>query len=608
MHMPSLPVVIPLMVAAILAALSGHLHRRALDTISLGTSAVVLAACISLMRTSAKGVIIYWFGGWQPAPHSHFPVGICFMIDPIGAGLAALIALLVLAAFTFSWSYFESVKSLYHTLMLVFLAAMCGLSLSGDLFNLFVWFELMTATAVALCGYKSEESQPLQGALNFAVANTIGAFLSLTGVALLYAATGSLNMMEVGATLASNPPGRHFLAVAFLFVIAGFLVKSAAFPFHFWLADAHAVAPTPVCILFSGVMVEVGLYAIARIYWTVFASSSQEAIGGVRAVFLAMGAATAVIGAMFCYGQRHLKRLLAFSTISHVGMMVLGFALLDPTALSGTALYVLGHGMIKGSLFIGAGILLHRFRSVDEYDIRKMARQIAPIGVMMVVGAWGLAGLPPFATFSGGDEIERIAGKQHLIWFPVVVIFAEVLTAAAVLRFSGRVFFGLGRRRSMASRGAPHIHMEPETKGTRSHVPAFMWAPMAGLLILAMFVGRPLHHGADYFAAQFQNPQVYAKAVLQDSTIQIPAPAAPANLHHATVWWERIVVALGTIGLAALGLFPLPRKARLSRWMEFIFTKPLEEIRPLQSGRVGDYVAWLAFGIAVYGALLLLIH
>ena len=106
------------------------------------------------------------------------------MIDPFGAGLASLVALLVLAAFTFSWSYFESVKSLYHTLMLVFLAAMCGLCLTGDLFNLFVWFELMTATAVALCGYKSEESQPLQGALNFAVTNTIGAFLSLTGVAL----------------------------------------------------------------------------------------------------------------------------------------------------------------------------------------------------------------------------------------------------------------------------------------------------------------------------------------------------------------------------------------------------------------------------------------
>ena len=170
--------------------------------------------------------------------------------------------------------------------MLVFLGAMCGLCLTGDLFNLFVWFELMTAAGVALCGYKSEESQPLQGALNFAVTNTVGAFLSLTGVALLYAFTGSLNMSEVGRAVAANSPDDRFLTVAFLFVIAGFLAKSAAFPFHFWLADAHAVAPTPVCILFSGVMVELGIYAIARIYWLVFATSPQHAPEAIRTVFL----------------------------------------------------------------------------------------------------------------------------------------------------------------------------------------------------------------------------------------------------------------------------------------------------------------------------------
>lgn len=112
--------------------------RRVLDLTALLTSAAVTAICALLANASAQRVIVYWFGNWQPTAHTHFPIGICFMIDPIGAGLAAFTSLLVFAAFTFSWSYFESARALYHILMLVFLAAMCGLSLSGDLFNMFV--------------------------------------------------------------------------------------------------------------------------------------------------------------------------------------------------------------------------------------------------------------------------------------------------------------------------------------------------------------------------------------------------------------------------------------------------------------------------------------
>ena len=610
MQMAALPVVIPLIVAAFLAGAGDFLHRRALDVIALATSASVLGICIDLLSLSRRAPIVYWLGGWQPSPQSHFPVGICFAIDPFGAGLAALVSLLVLAAFTFSWSYFESIKSLYHALMLAFLAAMCGLCLTGDLFNLFVWFELMTAAGVALCGYKSEESQSLQGALNFAVTNTIAAFLSLAGIALLYAETGSLNMAEVGSTLATSSPGTPFLAVAFLFVVAGFLVKSACFPFHFWLADAHAVAPTPVCILFSGVMVELGLYAIARIYWVIFAGSPQQLHHGVRTIFMIMGALTALLGALFCYGQRHLKRLLAFSTMSHLGLMLLGFALLAPAALGGTAIYVLGHGLIKASLFIGAGILLHRFGSVDEYDIGRTGRHAIPIGLMMILGAWGLAGLPPFATYFGEDQMERIAAAQHLGWYPPIFIVVEAMTAAAVLRFTGRVFFDLGHARSNVTSGAPHIHMKVETHGKHSRVPAFMWIPMALLLVGAMLVAFPLRHPAEHYARQFQNPKIYGSAVLQITQSQA---AAGPKLHDEnpdespSTFWSRIAVLLAMLGVASLGLFTRSRVASLPKVLAIAASAPLRFLRPLQSGRVGDYVAWFAFGIAAYGAAMLLL-
>lgn len=604
MQLASLPVVLPLGVAALLAGAGNVLRRRALDVITLATSAAVALVSALLVTASTGKVVVYWFGSWHPVGSSRFPIGICFMVDPIGAGLACLAAVLVLAAFIFSWSYFESIKSLFHTLMLVFLAAMCGLCLTGDLFNLFVWYELMTATAVALCGYKSE-SPSLQGALNFAVTNTVGAFLSLTGVALLYAFTGSLNMAEAGRTLAANPASREFLSVVFIFLCAGFLVKAAAFPFHFWLADAHAVAPTPVCILFSGVMVELGLYAIARVYWIVFSPIGLPAPAGIRTLFLIVGALTAVLGALYCFGQRHLKRLLAFSTVSHVGLMFLGFALLDPHALAGMAIYVVGHGLVKGGLFVGAGILLHRFRSVDEYDV---PRGLMPgVGALMLAAAWGLAGFPPFATAVGAAQMEQVAKLQHREWLSAVAIFADALTAAAVLRFSARVFFKLGRGKPEVLREAPHIHTEVETRGDHYHVPACMWLSMILMLGLAIATGYVMRGHVDRFAAQFESPDAYAAAVLNahpEISVQRESSYLDAE-YSASWWWNRALAFVGMIGLAAIGLYPRTRKRRKTNPLDRALAGIVLHLRTVQTGRVGDYVAWFTLGIAAYGALLL---
>ena len=305
-HAVAFPIVVPLLLAAVLAGCSAIMPRRLADAIASLTALFNLVVCAWLLRRSLDGPIIYWFGNWSLDGH-HFPIGITFLVHPSAAAMAGIVSLLVLAALVFTWNYFESVKSLFHALMLVFLAAMCGLCLTGDLFNLFVWFELMTATAVTLCGYKAEETGPLQGALTFAVTNTIGAFLSLTGIALLYAWTGSLNFAGIGQGLMEHPPASTFLAVAFLFTITGFLVKSAAVPFHFWLPDAHAVAPTPVCVLFSGVMVPLGLFAITRIYFGIFAGSFSMHENSIRHLLITIGALTAIVGAIECFGQRHIK-------------------------------------------------------------------------------------------------------------------------------------------------------------------------------------------------------------------------------------------------------------------------------------------------------------
>src|SRR5205085_9873378 len=227
---------------------------------------------------------------------------------------------------TFSWRYFEDDPGhRFSILMLVFLAAMVGFSLSGDLFNMFVFFELMGTAAYALTGYKIEATSPLQGALNFAVSNSVGGYSILLGIGLLYARTGALNLAQIGNTLAGHRPD-GLVITAFTLIVVGLFVKAAVVPFHFWLADAHAVAPTPVCVLFSGVMVQLGLYGVARIYWTVFDGAFAPHAVSLSHVLLGLGALTAVVGAVMCFFQQHLKRLLAFSTVSHMGLFLVGFS------------------------------------------------------------------------------------------------------------------------------------------------------------------------------------------------------------------------------------------------------------------------------------------
>lgn len=230
--LPATPVAVPLTIAALLAAVNQHIHRRLADLLAIAAAGYCLWASVLLMLRSSHMPIVYWMGGWEP--RNGVAIGISFVIDPFGAGLAGFASFLTLIALVFSLQYFDSVGTLFHVLMLAFMGAMCGFSLTGDVFNLFVFFELMSAAAFALCGYKTEESGPIAGALNFGVTNTIGAFLALSGIGLLYGRTGALNMAQIGKSLGQTHDG--LVVTAFVLISCGFLVKAAirAIPLLAW--------------------------------------------------------------------------------------------------------------------------------------------------------------------------------------------------------------------------------------------------------------------------------------------------------------------------------------------------------------------------------------
>ncbi|HZD80302.1 MAG TPA: proton-conducting transporter membrane subunit, partial [Actinomycetota bacterium] len=423
------PVVVPLGAAAVLAAGTTLLRRRVADAISVGTAAGTAGLATWLLVRAGPGPIEYWFGGW--APRGGSVLGVALAVDRLGAGLAAFVAVLVTAALVFSWRYFDTVGTLFHVLLLVFLAAATGFALAGDLFTMFVLFEVLSVSAYALTGYRIEHRAPLQAGLNFAVVNSLGALAVLIGIALLYARTGWLNLAKIGQAL-TGAPADGLVVVALAFLLGGFLVKAAAVPVHFWLGDAYAVAPTPVGVVFAGALTELGIFGATRVYWTVFSGvrGDHDALG---TVLLVVGVATAAVAAIMAFEQRHLKRLIAFVTISHSGIMLAGVSTLDAGGLTGASLYAVADGAVKAALFLAIGILLHRLGSVDEDDLRGRGRGMPVVAGVFVLAGLGLAGLPPFGTEVGKLLMDHAASAAGRGWVPPLVAAVSVLTGGAVL-------------------------------------------------------------------------------------------------------------------------------------------------------------------------------
>jgi multicomponent Na+:H+ antiporter subunit D len=348
-------------------------------------------------------------------------------------------------------------------------------------------------------------------------------------------------------------------------------------------------------------MVELGIYAAARVYWTVYSGAlalNQHSIG---LVLIGGGVASIGVGSLMCFLQQHIKRLLAFSTIAHAGIAVVGLGLMSHEALAGAAVYVAGHGLVKASLFVLAGVLLHRFSSLDDEYLRGRARGMPFVGVLFAIGGLALAGLPPFGMEAGKALIEE-AGKQYS-WLPWVLGFGGAMTGAAVLRVAGRVFVGWGpkSRRLFASKAYATGVEGRETTSHFDRTPFVLVFPAVALLLAGLAVGLIPHleEHAAVAAARFVDRIGYARAVLASSD-HLVTPVTHKTSFSAVIY--ALAASAAAVGLAGAAL-ARESIARPVRSLLRPVAIPILALRRAHSGHVGDYVMWYTVGLAAMGGL-----
>jgi multicomponent Na+:H+ antiporter subunit D len=595
----------PFLLAALLAArLPVPFQRRHAELVAATGALLVAVLCLLLLRKAldTDAPVVSRIGGWEPR-RDGVVVGINFAFDSLGAALALLAAVLVGASLVFAWRFFDAVGPTFHALMLVFLGALTGFALTGDLFNMFVFFELMSVSAYALTAYRIERAASLQGALTFAVTNSVGAVMILFGIALLYGRTGALNLAQVGEALAQQSSDELVVA-SFALITAGFLVKAAIVPFHFWLADAYAVAPTPAAIVFTGVMSDLGIYAVARIYLTVFEAPLAPHVEGLRAVLVSFAVVTALVGAVMALGQDHLKRLLAFVTISQIGLALIGIGLLTPAGAAGATLLIPADGLLRAGLFVCLGAVLHRCGSVYQSRLHGRGRDLPrAFPIFFVAATIGLAALPPLGAFPGKAIIEEAAAEVGYGWTAAVFLLATALTVAALLRAGARVFLGWGPVSVARTDPREPPTEESELTGSRGRVPPPMYISAAVLIVAGLLVSAVpgAVDDAQRSIQVFADRAVYAAAVLGR-----PVPA-PDPIHFLHVGVVPVVLGVVTVLVAlvvsAILLERIRLPFRLPRWLTRAAEAGYTRLRRQHSGQIGDYVAWATVGFALLGAL-----
>ncbi|HRO29241.1 MULTISPECIES: Na+/H+ antiporter subunit D [Micrococcaceae] len=420
------------------AALAFVLVRRPRAQIAVTVTTItitLLLECLLLAATWDTGAVAVFLGGWEA------PWGITMVVDRFSALMLVISSAVVLAVLVYASAQGVTDQdqggpvSIFHPTFLILVAGVSNAFLAGDLFNLYVGFEmLLTASYVLLT--LGGTGPRVRAGVTYVVVSVISSVVFLAAIAMIYGATGTVNMADLAGKLAQLDPDVQM--VLHVMLLVGFGIKAAVFPLSFWLPDSYPTAPAPVTAVFAGLLTKVGVYAIVRTETLLFPGDR------VNAVLLWIALLTMIVGILGALAQNDIKRVLSFTLVSHIGYMIFGLGMSNVLGLGATIFYVVHHITVQTSLFLVTGLIEQRAGTANVDRLGGLARISPLIAILFFLPAMNLAGIPPFSGFLGKvGLVQAGVGADSMMAWALVIgsVVTSLLTLLVMVRVWTRAFW-----------------------------------------------------------------------------------------------------------------------------------------------------------------------
>ncbi|MCK9519960.1 MAG: Na+/H+ antiporter subunit D [Dehalococcoidia bacterium] len=498
-----LPLVIPLTTAAVSLLLRQQRHLQQFLGVA-GMAALSGVAIVLLTVVWRDGIQTTNLGDW-PAPF-----GIVLVADLLSSTMVLVAALMGLAVAVFSLASVEGERNAfgYYPLVHVLLMGVCGSFLTGDIFNLYVWFEVMLIASFALLSLGGERGQ-IEGTIKYTALNLFSSTVFLVAIGALYAVAGSLNMADIALALQGDVNEGLVTTIAVLFLIA-FGIKAGAFPLYFWLPASYHTPLVAVSALFAGLLTKVGVYALIRVFTLLFVRD----VGYTHNLILVVAGLTMVSGVLGAIAQVEYRRIVSFQIISTIGYMLMGLGLFTPLALAGAIFYVLQDIVVKTNLFLLGGVT-QALNGTDRLSgLGGMYRKLGIGAACLVIPAFSLAGIPPLPGFFAKLALVQAGLREHEYLIVGVALAVGTLTLYSMAQVVAAWWKPTAAPSSDGSRGPARDTLSRQEKWS-------ILGPVAVLSVSIVSMGLaagPLFALAERAADQLLDPGQYIAAVLETSS------------------------------------------------------------------------------------------